>query len=88
MPLNLDHSETRACLIRAVEALDMASCAARQTNLPPTRDAASINKDLERLERMIERAGEEVSAARASTHLTSRLGLRVVATPQVPELAK
>ena len=72
-----DNSETRACLLRALEVLDRARNAAARTNLPPTMAPGDIRTQIDGIGRLLAEAGDSLDAARAAAVRASRRGLTV-----------
>lgn len=73
-----DYSETRACLVRARDALHDAQRVVSRTNLPPSAIPGDIRQQIDVLEDIVADVHAEISAARDACMREGRQGLTLV----------
>lgn len=75
---NHDYSETRACLVRAIAALDAARVSVGRTNLPPTAAPHGVRRQIDDVAAIVAEVSSELEAARLAATAAGRRGLTLV----------
>ena len=73
-----DYSETRACLLRLMGALDEARLVAGRANLPPALGPQAVRQQIDAVDDLLAAAQADLAAARQSVSLAGRQGLSLV----------